>query len=63
MGILIISANVEGAAIRIGRWSKLAVVTSALKYKVAVYHARNFDLSIHVSISVHICTELWLWIY
>ena len=41
--------------------SNLAV-TLALKFKVAVYHTCNLDLSIHVCICVHRCTELWLWI-
>jgi len=34
----------EGTAIHIWRWSNL-VVTLALKFKVAVYHARNFKYS------------------
>ena len=51
MGILIIWTSWEGTVIHIWRWSNL-VVTLALKFKVVLYHACNFDLSVHVSICV-----------
>jgi hypothetical protein len=53
---------------KLGRYcdSHLKVVEShnhiIAKFKVVVYHACNFDSSIHVFICVHRCTELWLWI-
>ena len=62
MDILITWKSWEGTAIHMGRWSNL-VVTSSLKFKVVIYHTHNSDLSIHILIYVHRCTELWLWIY
>jgi len=62
MGILIILASLESTVIHIWRPSNL-VVTLALKFKVAVYHARKFDFSIHVSMCLHRRADLWLWVY
>ena len=29
----------------------------------SIYHTHNFHSNIHVSLCVHRCTELWMWIY
>ena len=47
MGILIIWRSLEGIVIHVWRWLNL-LVTLALKFKFAIYHTHNFDLSIHV---------------
>jgi len=62
IGIFKIWTSWEGNVIHIWGWSNL-IVTLSFKFKDPVYHARNFDLSIHVCMCVHRCTELWLWIY